>query len=284
MLPSVNSLVGAHISLQGASIAATRLMDLLLVDREKCRKEQPFKMEKSIKIENGSFAWPQSKPLFQDISFPIIKGKIVSLWGPSGVGKSTLVQLFQRKYDLKEGTLLVDNIPANRIDLYDHRKNIAVVPQTIKLFNGTLADNILVGRQITDIQQIHSAIDKLGLSWFLDRFDRGIFTLLGEGSRILSGGEQQIIGLIRALFDEPAVLILDEGFNALDIEIEHKIFQLLKNYSRDHAVLIITHNLRTIIKTDHVYLMENGKIIQNGNPDILLQQDGYLKKIYELHQ
>lgn len=284
MLPSVNSLVGAHISLQGASIAATRLMDLLLVEKEKCRKAQPFKMGKSIKMENGLFAWPKSKPLFQDISFSIIKGKIVSLLGQSGVGKSTLVHLFQRKYDLKEGTLLVDNIPANRIDLYDYRKNIAVVPQTIKLFNGTLADNILVGRQITDIQQIHSAIDKLGLSWFLDRFDYGIFTILGEDSRKLSGGEQQILGLIRALFDEPAVLILDEGFNALDIEAERKIFQLLKNYSINHAVLIITHNLRTIIKTDYVYLMENGRIIQNGNPDILLQQDGYLKKIYELHQ
>jgi ATP-binding cassette, subfamily C, bacteriocin exporter len=285
ILPAIGRFVGANISLQGANIAAQRLRDILLVEKEKNQGKLFFKMDKKITIEKGSFSWTKSKHLFDDLSLSIEKGKIISLWGKSGAGKSTLVQILERKYQLNSGQLLVDNIPAEEIDLTEYRKNISVIPQTIKIFNGTITDNIIIGRDVKSLDEIGQRIQQLGMETFFSRFEYGLFTLLGEDGRKLSGGEKQMLALIRALFDLPEVLIIDEGFSAIDIEIENLIFNSLKEYSKNHGVLIVTHDLRTISKTDFLYILENGSISEKGKPnDLLKMENSQFKKLIALQQ
>jgi ATP-binding cassette subfamily B protein len=284
MLPSVNRLVDANISLQGASIASQRLLDMLLVEEEPNWGTKEFKLDKSLKISNGVFAWPSGKGLFKKINMNLKKGEISALWGVSGSGKSTLVQIIQRKYDFDGGHVFIDDISADHFDLNSYRKNIGLIPQDIKIFNGTLAENILCGRSLKTIDELNTKINDLGFSAFLSRFEQGLFTLLGEDSRQLSGGEKQIIGLIRALFEVPEALIIDEGFSAIDVDMEAQIFKLIQDYAQTHIVLLISHSLRTIIRADNIYVLQDGAIIQNGTAESLIKNEGYFKRIWQSYQ
>lgn len=285
ILPAINSFVEANIALQGANIAAQRLRDILLVDREQSHGKLPFVMKEKLTVANAGFSWPKGRQLFRGLNLSLEKGKLLSLWGASGSGKSTLVQILQRKYPLLEGQLLVDETPVEHFDLSVYREYVAVVPQNIKLFNGTIADNIMVGRQISSFDEIIQMINRFGLDSFISRFDQGIFTLVGEDSRKLSGGEMQMLALIRALFDYPEVVIIDEGFSSIDIEIENLIFDTLKEYAKEHAVLIITHNLRTIAQTDYIYILENGSIVECGEPeDLIADNKSYFNQLWRLQQ
>ena len=194
------------------------------------------------------------------------------------------MQIIQRKYNLLSGKLLVDGIDANNIILEDYRKNIGAVPQNIKIFNGTISDNILAGRTIKNLNELSNRIIELGLQKFYSRFNQGLFTLLGEDNRKLSGGEKQIIALTRALWDKPEILILDESLSGIDLELEALILKVLFDYSRKHAVVIITHNLQTILKTDFVYLLKNGQIVQRGNPKILISEKGSFQEMYKFQE
>ena len=271
ILPSVNRLISANISLQSANIAAIRLMDMLLVEKEKNESIIPFKMNKGVFIKNSGFTWNGRQFLFKDVNIDIPAGRITSLWGPSGSGKSTLVQLLQRKYNLSAGNIFVDEIDSKEIELSGYRKDVGVLPQHIEIFNGTLAENIIVGRKIKDVQQLAELINETKLSMFIERFEYGLSTLLGENGRKLSGGEMQMLALIRALLDKPKVLIIDEGLSGVDFELEEKIYERIKEYSKENAVLLITHNLANLLKTDYLYVLKNGNIVEHGSPNMLIQ-------------
>lgn len=284
MLPAINRLVEANIALQGASIAIQRLFDLLLVEKEKNTGTHPFRMVEAIHIKQAQFNWPKGKLLFRDLTLSIPKGQITSLWGASGAGKSTLTKILQRKYPLNSGQILIDSTPIDHLNLHDLRKNIAVVPQHIKIFNGTILENILVGREIQNIQSVQECVDAFGLSDFFSRFEYSLFTGIGEEGRQLSSGEMQVIGLTRALFNKPEMLIMDEGMNAVDAEIETLIFTILRAYAQHHAVFLISHNLRMLAKTDVIYLLENGMIVGNGNPRDLLQSNRRFQTLWNIQQ
>lgn len=271
ILPSINRLISANISLQSANIAATRLMDLLLVNKEENETKNSFIMKEGLSINQAAYSWNNRQFLFDDLNIEIPVGKITSLWGPSGAGKSTLVQLLQRKYDLNKGKILVDGIDSKEIELTSYRKNIGVLPQHIKIFNGTLAENLLVGRETKDAGELITLIRETNLALFINRFEHGLYTLLGENGRKLSGGEMQMLALIRALLDKPKVLIIDEGLSGVDFEIEEMIYERIREYSKENAVLLITHNLANLLKTDYLYVIREGKIYEQGAPDILLQ-------------
>ena len=280
---SIRGFINANISLQGANIAVQRLRDILLINPEKNDGKLPFILEKSLTLKNASFSWPKSPPLFHDISIVLKKGEITSLWGPTGSGKSTIVQLLQRKYHLNKGQLLVDNLPADKIDLIDYRRNVSVVPQNIKLFNGTVLENITLGREFSSLDEIIYKIYDFGMGLFLERFEQGLLTMLGEDNRKLSGGEKQILGILRALINYPQVLIIDEGFNALDVETENQIFNTLKEYSKKNIVFIVTHKFKTICKSDYTYLLKDGKIVEKGFPkEVIMKKNSYLNHIFQL--
>ena len=280
IIPAVNRSIEVNISVQGAFVAIRRLMDLLLVEKEKDCGQKPFQMKTSLHIEQAKFSWSASKELFQELDLLLQKGQLISLWGPSGEGKTTLVQLINRKYRPQTGKILLDGIPADDIRLADYRKNIAVVPQQVKLFNGTIGENIVLGRPTTSLKEQKDLIHRYGFSDFFSRFDYGLYTRVGEDGRILSGGEKQMIGLARALYDRPEILIIDEGLTALDREIESLILSILSQYAREHSVLINTHNFRIIMKTDYLYVLKDGFIIQQGKPGRLYEMDGFFRSVF----
>jgi len=280
IIPAVNRSIEANISMQGAFIAIRRLMDLLLVEKEKDLGKKPFEMKKSLKIERAKFSWSANKKLFQNLDMRLQKGKLVSLWGPSGEGKTTLVQMIHRKYKPEQGKISLDGVPADEIKLGDYRKNIGVVPQQVKLFNGTIGENIVLGRPTASIDEQKDLLNRYGFSNFFSRFEYGLYTQIGEDGRILSGGEKQMVGLARALFDRPEILIIDEGLTALDREIETMILTILSQYANNHSVLINTHNFRIIMKTEYLYVLKNGFIIQHGDPNQLFQKDGFFKSVF----
>jgi ATP-binding cassette subfamily B protein len=280
IVPAINRFVNANILLQETSIASSRLMDILQIDYEKSKSKKPFEMINNICIEDGQYSWNRRKDLFRDINLLIRKGEITSLCGPSGSGKSTLVQILQRKYELNEGKLLVDGANSSDIDLYDFRKNVAVVPQSIKIFNGTMLDNILVGRELSNLNIVNDRINELGLDQFYKNFEHGLMTLLGEEGIELSGGEKQVLSITRALLDTPEILIIDEGLSGVDVDLENLIFRILKKFSRFHAVVLITHQIYSILQSDYVYVLFNGEISEEGRPGDLMNQEGYLNKYF----
>ena len=284
IIPAVNSLVNSNISILGAAVASRRLMDLRLIETEKNCGRRSFSMQKSLVIKNGYFSWTKTEHLLRNINMVIKKGKIIALFGPNGGGKSTIVQILQRKYYLSQGRILIDDTSITEFDLYDYRKHIAVVPTRIKIFNASLADNILLGRYIKSIDYLREKLDFYGMWEFTERFKDGIYTLLGEQGRICSAGEKQLIALSRAVINSPDILILDEGFNTIDIQTTDRIFEILIRYAKKNAILIISHNLKALTRADYLYVLKDGIIFQEGTPQELIDHYGYFQNMWELYK
>lgn len=279
ILPKINSLFEASIALQGANIAIQRLRDILLVDKEKKVGTRNF-TSTIFKVNNGYYSWSNNNKLFQGLNLSLKRGELASLWGRSGTGKTTLVQILQRKYQLTNGQILIDEIPADLLNLEEYRKRVAVIPQEIKVFNKTIIENIALGRRACHQDDVIDQFRVYGLDNFISKFKNGLFTMLGEDSRKLSGGELQMLALFRAIYDSPGLLIIDEGFSGLDIETEQIIFESIKQYSQNHAVLLVTHNTRIILKTDFLYILGNGVIAERGRPqDLINKYDGQFNKL-----
>ena len=282
MLPSIHRLVDANISLQGAAVAVARLMDLMLVDPEPSAGRRAFALTDALEVRRGRFVWPRGRVLLQDLDMRIPRGRITGLWGPSGAGKSTVVRILQRKYALTSGALMVDGAPAEEIELSDYRRNVGVVPEHVKVFRSTLADNVLLGRLVPGRVSLEVRLSQLGVASFLDHFEAGLRTPVGEEGQRLSAGERQIVGLLRALLEEPALLVVDEGVNALDAELASRTLATLRHYAQDHAVLIIAHNLGTLLHSECLYVLEGGRIAEQGTPAELIERGGRFAALWRL--
>ncbi len=264
-LPSVHRLIEANVAVQSASIAAMRLMDLLLVEPERLDGAgAPFVLRGAVSLDAVRFAWPRGGLLFADITMSIPRGRITALCGASGSGKSTIVKLLQRSYAVSSGAIRVDGIPAEAIDLMSYRANVAVVRESTKIFNLSLRENIVLGRSGHEGAAFLARIATLGFASFIARFPAGLETLLGEDARQLSSGERQVVGVLRALIAEPALLVVDEGVNAVDAEMADVAHRALRWYAAEHAVLLISHNPRTVGIADHTYLLRDGRAIDAG--------------------
>lgn len=284
IIPAVNRFVNTNIVLQETSIASTRLMDMLIVEQENENGNSEFSLNEKLSVKKGSFSWNGREYLFTNISLEIKKGEITALWGKSGSGKSTLVKILQRKYKLNSGAIFIDDKNSQEINLFQYRQNIGIVPQSIRIFTGTIAENILIGREIKDYAFLEKRIVEVGLYTFYNKFDYGLATMIGEDGRELSGGELQLLSITRALLLEPSILIIDEGLSGIDVEYERLIFSVLKNYSKNNAVLLITHNLYSILKTDYVYVLADGTISQQGTPQEVISKPGHFKKAWQIKE
>jgi len=269
---------------QGANVAITRLLDLLLVEPEPRDGSRPFSLARAVTVEGGRLAWPRAPVLFDGLDLALPRGRMTGLWGESGAGKSTLVKVLERKYALTGGRVLVDGVPADSFDLCDYRRNVASVPENVKIFHGTLAANVLLGRGAPDLEILERRLAALGLLPFLARFEAGLLTPVGEEGRRLSAGERQVVGIMRALIDEPAVLIVDEGLSAIDVRIAELMLQTLRQYADRHAVLLVSHNFRMLNRTDWVYLLEGGRIVEGGAPDELRERASRYGSLWRLSE
>ncbi len=260
-LPSLQGVSGGLLTLQAGSAAALRLQDVLLTEPEQNPGTNPFRMERELRLDNATFRWSPIEPLLQGTNLALHPGRIIGLSGANGSGKSTLIHLLTRRYPLAEGTLTVDGVAAEEIDLHDYRRNVALVPEAVKIFNGTLGANLAMAAPDLSPAGLLERLHELSVETFLGRFRAGLATEVGEDGRRLSAGERQMIGLIRALLGKPSVLIVDEGFNAMDPEAFAQAVHLVRAHARNGAVLLVSHVQQLISLADERFILEGGAVL-----------------------
>jgi len=261
ILPALSRIGETSVSLRGAQIAWERLQDVWQIPKEKLNTGIPFTFFESLRITDGAFFWHPHKLLWQNINIEIKRGEMVALTGPSGSGKSTLLQVLHRKYKPNKGALYLDNRPVSVYRLKDYRRRITLVPQSIHIFSGTLLENILMGRPAWYIEDL---VRKFPFSDWVSSFEHGLETHVGGYDRPLSGGEKQVLGLMRALYARPDILLIDEALNAVDSDTRERILYSLKLFALEGGVLICTHDKGIIAKMNSLYILDDGKILKQN--------------------
>lgn len=232
----------------------------------------PVRYKGEIGFRHVSFAYPSRKDMtvLKDIDLSIPAGQKVALVGHSGAGKSTIVQLLMKYYLLEEGHILMDGRSIADLNITELRKNIAIVPQEVLLFGGTIRENIEYGKPGATEEEIREAARKANALEFIDRFPEGLETRVGERGIKLSGGQKQRIAIARAILKDPAVLILDEATSALDSHSERLIQEALQELMKNRTSIIIAHRLATIQHVDRIYVLDEGRIVESGTHENLL--------------
>lgn len=236
-----------------------------------------------ISFENVKFAYVKNKLVLKGISFEVKKGETIALVGNSGGGKTTIVNLLPRFYNVKEGDIKIDGISIKNIKINSLRENIAIVFQDNFLFEGTIRENIMLGNMKATEEQLQQAIKNSYLEDFINSLENGLDTQIGERGVLLSGGQKQRIGIARAFLKDAPILILDEATSALDNQAEHIVQQAIDNLMKDRTVFVIAHRLSTIQNAHRIAVINNGYLSELGTHDELLQiPNGDYKKLYEM--
>lgn len=236
-----------------------------------------------ITFEDINFEYKKDKPVLKNISFEVPKGETIALVGNSGGGKTTIVNLLPRFYKLKKGAIEIDGISINDIKLNDLRAHIAIVFQDNFLFEGTIRDNILLGKLDATDAELHNAIKNSYLEDFINSLENGLDTQIGERGVLLSGGQKQRIGIARAFLKNAPILILDEATSALDNQAEHIVQQAIDNLMKDRTVFVIAHRLSTIQNANRIAVINQGYLTELGTHEELLKiPNGDYKKLYNM--
>jgi subfamily B ATP-binding cassette protein MsbA len=237
----------------------------------------------SITFENVGFSY-QDDTILHNINLTVKKGKLVALVGSSGAGKSTLADLVPRFHDVSEGQLLIDGINIKDYSLHSLRQQISIVTQEPILFNDTIAANIALGKPEATEEEIIAAAKIANAYDFIIKKEGGFNSTIGDRGSKLSGGERQRLTIARAVLKNPPILILDEATSALDTESEKLVQDAINNMMQNRTSIVIAHRLSTIRHADEIIVMQKGKIVERGNHETLLAQNGYYQKLIEMQE
>ncbi len=229
--------------------------------------------EGNLRFDDIYFTYPSrlDYPVLQGVSFEMKAGEVTALVGQSGAGKSTIAQLLMRLYEPQRGQILLNDKPIREFSLSEWRKLIAIVPQDVLLFGGTILENILYGKLNATTEEVYHAAKLANAHEFIMSFPEGYNTIVGERGVKLSGGQRQRIAIARALLKNPKILILDEATSSLDSESEHLVQEALNTLMKGRTTLIIAHRLSTIKAAHQILVLQNGKIIEKGTHQELVQ-------------
>lgn len=267
--------IGKNFSaVQVSFLAIERVSDMLSIEPKIFNSENPKKIDgvkKAISFENVKFGYNEETLVLKDINFEVKKGKTMALVGNSGGGKTTIVNLIPRFYDILDGHIKIDGVDVKDIDIKSLRDNIAVVFQDNFLFNGSLRDNILLGKEGATEEDIQKAIKMACLDEFVSELEEGLDTQIGERGALLSGGQKQRLAIARAFIKDAQIVILDEATSALDNKSEAVVQQAIDNLMKDRTVFVIAHRLSTVQNADVILVINDGRIVEQGNHDELLQ-------------
>ena len=239
------------------------------------------KIDGEIVFKNVTYKYLETEIIAtKNVSFILKKGSKLGITGSTGSGKSTLMNLICRLYDIEEGEILIDNNPVKKINLKSLRETIGYVPQDTFLFSDTIMNNIKFGLNNATENDVINACKTAKIHNEIMNFDKGYETLLGERGINLSGGQKQRISIARALIKKPKILILDDCLSAMDTETEKEILQSLEDYTKGITSIIISHRISSIKNADNIIVLENGSIVQQGTHNQLIDQNGYYKQLY----
>ena len=281
---AVSDLGGINVTRQQALAAASRIFrDVLDQQSDVVEKPDAISMppiKGHIAFERVCFGYGDNANVLQDVSFTVQPGEVVALVGLSGAGKSTVVDLIPRFYDVRSGRITVDGIDIRDVQIESLRRQIGIVPQETWLFAGSLRDNIAYGKRDATDEEIRAAAYAAN-AYFIDGMPDKFATVVGERGIRLSGGERQRIAIARAILMDPRILILDEATSSLDASSEALVQEALDQLMKGRTTIVIAHRLSTVIGADRILVMENGRIVESGTHSELLSCGGLYSRLYE---
>ena len=274
--------------ISAAAGAAGRLAELLAIKPAIRAPEHPQALPEpplgTVSFQKISFAYPTRKDetVLADVSFDVKKGERVAIVGPSGAGKSTVMQLLLRFYDPTSGTILVDGVAIQNTEPRDLRRRIAFVPQDSVVFGATIAENIRYGSPEATDAELHAAAEQAIVDAFVRQWPEAYDTRIGERGITLSGGQRQRIAIARAILKDAPILLLDEATSALDAESETLVQAALDRLMEGRTTIVIAHRLSTIVKADRILVMDQGRIVEEGDHATLVAKDGLYARLAAL--
>jgi len=272
-------------TVQPGLVAAERVFEFLdtpieLTDKPDAR--QFSDVSSDVRFEDVSFEYEADAPVLRNITFEVKPGEVVALVGPSGAGKTTMVDLVARFYDPTSGRVTIDGVDLRDYSLKSLRSNLGIVAQETMLFHDTVRANIAYGRPNTPQDAVEAAARAANAHEFITRLPEGYDTILGERATRLSGGQRQRIAIARAILRDPPILIFDEATSALDSESEQLVQGAIQRLLTGRTVFVIAHRLSTIRHADQILVLQDGRIVQRGRHEELLQEEGLYRHLYRL--
>ena len=278
----VNQLSGLYVNVQKGLGILKRVFEMMEMPPEKSRKTGKDRIEIGpITFENVFFSYEPHRLILNDFNLTLNFNHITAIVGPTGVGKTTLVNLLLRFYDLNSGRILVGGINILEFNAQVLRRAIGWVGQDVRIFSGTIRENIAYGKYNASEVEILTAADAMNCMEFIERFPEGLNTRIGSGGVQLSGGQKQRIALARAIIRNPKILILDEATSSLDPRSESLVKDALKHAAKGRTTLLIAHRLSTVSIADYIHVLADGQIVEEGTFHDLLKRDGHFKTYYQ---
>lgn len=280
----IRELVDKFNTLQLGMVSAERIFEVLDTDEFIDNKGtlKPAHIDGNIRFENVWFAYQDEKWVLKNISFETKPGKTLALVGATGAGKSSVINILSRFYEINSGHIYIDGNEIRDIELNYLRNSIGTVLQDVFLFSDTIANNIRLGDESISLEKIIEAAKEVGAHDFIMKMPGGYDYVVQERGATLSSGQAQLISFIRALVHDPKILVLDEATASVDTETELLIQQAIEKLMKGRTSIVIAHRLSTIQKADQIIVLEKGEMVEMGNHQQLLQRDGYYKKLYDL--
>lgn len=279
---SVGGLARLYATFNSAAGASERLFELLDSTPEIQDSPKAFAvptLRGRVDIEQISFAYEPSKPVLRDITLTVEAGETVALVGPSGTGKTTLLNLIPRFYDVTNGSIRVDGYDVRDVQVASLRQQIAIVQQEVHLFGTTIGDNIRYGKLDASDDEVEEAARAANAHGFIMDMPEGYATTIGERGVKLSGGQRQRIAIARAILRDARILLLDEATSSLDSVSEQLVQEALEHLMQNRTTFIIAHRLATVQDADRIFVMEGGRVVQTGTHTLLMDQEGLYREL-----